>query len=151
MDAKKYIEKLHLEPHPEGGYFKQVYGNENGETKAISTIYYMLTDANFSAFHRLHNMTEIWYFHAGEPLNIYVIDRQGELTVHHLYANGEIQVVIEPEQWFAAEIPTHKGFCLVGCAVAPAFTFNNFELGTREQLVADYPQHADLISRLTRE
>lgn len=151
MDAKKYIEKLNLEPHPEGGYFKQVYGNGNGETKAISTIYYMLTDANFSAFHRLHGMTEIWYFHAGEPLNIYVIDKQGELTVHHLYANGEMQVVIEPEQWFAAEIPTRKGFCLVGCAVAPAFTFNNFELANRQQLTADYPQHADLISRLTRE
>lgn len=74
-------------------------------------------------------MVEIWYYHAGERLNIYVIDQNGELKVHHLFANNEMQVVIEPEQWFAAEISTKNGFTLVGCAVAPAFRFENFELG----------------------
>lgn len=148
MDAIKYIEKLGLEPHPEGGFFKQVYGNDATETKAVSTIYYMLTDSHISAFHRLHDMTEIWYYHAGERLNLYVINKDGELVVHHLFANNEMQVVIEPGQWFAAEIPTRHGFCLVGCSVTPAFTYEKFELAKREELLQAFPQHAELIERM---
>lgn len=149
MDAKKYIEKLQLEPHPEGGYYKQVFGNDETGIKDLSTIYYMLTNDDISAFHCLHGMTEIWYYHAGERLNLYVIDTDGTLTVHHLFANNEMQVVIQPEQWFAAEIPTKNGFCLTGCAVAPAFQFENFELGKKAQLIEKFPQHAELIERLT--
>lgn len=143
------IEKLQLEPHPEGGYYRQLYGNDGTGKKAISTIYYMLTGDDKSAFHRLHDVTEIWYYHAGEPLNIYVIDAEGHLTIHHLSPDGEMQVVIYPEQWFAAEIPSKKGFCLVGCAVAPAFSFENFELGQKDALRLQYPQYAELIERLS--
>ena len=148
MDAIKYVEKLGLEPHPEGGFFKQVYGNDETGEKAVSTIYYMLTDDNISAFHKLHGMTEIWYFHAGERLNLYVINQEGELVVHHLFANNEMQVVIEPEQWFAAEIPTKRGFCLVGCSVTPAFKYENFELAKKDELIEEFPQHAELIERM---
>lgn len=151
MDAKAYIEKLQLEPHPEGGYYRQVFGNDASGKKDVSTIYYMLTDSDMSAFHCLHAMTEIWYYHAGEPLNIYVIDPDGKLTVHNLSPDGEMQVVIHPEQWFAADIPSKEGFCLVGCAVAPAFTFENFELGRKEELLQRFPQHAEVIQKLCRE
>jgi len=58
-----------------------------------------------------------------------------------------MQVIIQPEQWFAAEIPSKKGFCLVGCAVAPAFSFENFELGEKDTLMQQFPQHAELIAR----
>ena len=148
MDAKAYIEKLQLEPHPEGGYYRQVFGNDSAGKKDISTIYYMLTDSDMSAFHRLHEMTEIWYYHAGSPLNIYVIDTDGKLIVHNLSPDGEMQVVIHPEQWFAADIPSKEGFCLVGCAVAPAFTFENFELGRKDELLKQFPQHSEVIGRL---
>lgn len=150
MDAKDYIQKLGLAPHPEGGWYRQVYGNDENGEKQISTIYYMLCDEDFSAFHRLHNMVEIWYHHAGEPLDIHVISTNGELTLHRLAADAEMQVVIEPEQWFAAELPGKKGFSLVGCAVAPAFTFGNFELAKKEDLVRTYPQHKVLIERMCR-
>jgi hypothetical protein len=60
-----------------------------------------------------------------------------------------MQVVILPEQWFAAELPSKKGYCLVGCAVAPAFSFENFELGQKEALMQQFPQYAELIERLT--
>ena len=151
MEANEYIQKLKLEPHPEGGYYRQVFGNDASGKKDISTIYYMLTDSDMSAFHRLHEMTEIWYYHAGEPLNIYVIDTDGKLIVHNLSPDGEMQVVIHPEQWFAADIPSKEGFCLVGCAVAPAFTFENFELGRKEELLQRFPQHAEVIQKLCRE
>ncbi len=147
-EYQSIIEKLQLEPHPEGGYYRQIFGNDDSGKKDISTIYYMLTDSDISAFHRLHGVTEIWYYHAGKPLNIYVIDTDGNLTVHHLSPDGEMQVVIHPEQWFAAEIPSKTGFCLVGCAVAPAFSFENFELGRKETLLNQFPQHAELIERL---
>lgn len=147
-DYQKIIEKLQMEPHPEGGCFRQLYGNDASGKKDISTIYYMLTDSDISAFHRLHGVTEIWYYHAGEPINIYVIDTDGNLTVHALSPDGEMQVIILPEQWFAAEIPSKKGYCLMGCAVAPAFSFENFELGQKEALMQQFPQYAELITRL---
>lgn len=142
------ITELQLQPHPEGGYYKQLFGNDATGEKAISTIYYMLEDDNISAFHRLHDVVEIWYYHAGEPLNIYVIAPDGTLTVHRLAPDAEMQVIIEPEHWFAAEIPSHKGFTLVGCAVAPAFKFDNFELADTARLCQQYPQHKELIARL---
>ena len=148
-ECKSIIETLQLEPHPEGGYYRQLYGNDGTGKKDISTIYYMLTGNDKSAFHRLHGMTEIWYHHAGEPLNLYVINAEGFLTVHKLSPEGEMQVIVLPEQWFAAEIPSKKGFCLVGCAVAPAFSFENFELGHKDTLMQQFPQHAELIERLT--
>ena len=147
---RKTIEKLQLEPHPEGGYYRQLFGNDADGKKDISTIYYMLTESDISAFHRLHGVTEIWYHHAGAPLDLYVIDAEGNLTVHNLSPDDEMQVVILPEQWFAAEIPSKKGFCLVGCAVAPAFSFENFELGHKDALLQQFPQYADIIERLTR-
>ena len=147
-ENQNLIEKLQLEPHPEGGYYRQLYGDDSSGKKDISTIYYMLTDSDISAFHRLHGVTEIWYYHAGESLNIYVIDVKGNLNVHHLSPEDEMQVVIQPEQWFAAEIPSKKGFCLVGCAVAPAFSFENFELGEKDTLMQQFPQHAELIARI---
>lgn len=148
--AKHYIDKLGLEPHPEGGYYCQLYGNDASGKKDVSTIYYMLTANDTSAFHRLHGVVEIWYYHAGEPLNLYVIDTEGNLTIHNLSPDGEMQVVIQPEEWFAAEIPSKNGFCVVGCAVAPAFTFENFELAKKEDLLHDFPQHKVLIERMCR-
>lgn len=144
----EWINKLQLQPHPEGGYYKQLYGNDATGTKPISTIYYMLENDDISAFHRLHDVVEIWYYHAGEALNIYVIAPDGTLTVHRLAPDAEIQVIIQPEHWFAAEIPSQQGFSLVGCAVAPAFKFENFELANKEDLLQQYPQHRELIERL---
>ncbi len=151
ITEQDYIRQLGLQPHPEGGYYRQLYGNDNTGTKDISTIYYMLTAKDISAFHCLHGVVEIWYYHAGRALNIYVIDADGILHTHKLSPQGEMQVIIYPGQWFAAEIPSHEEFSLVGCAVAPAFTFDNFELGHRCNLVKAYPQHAALIERLSVE
>ena len=151
MDATEYIQKLGLIPHPEGGYYRQLFGNDETGEKPVSTIYYMLTANDISAFHRLHNMVEIWYFHAGEPLNIYVINPDGTLTIHQLSEQNEMQVIIQPEQWFAADIPSKRGYCLVGCAVSPAFRFENFELAKKDELLKLYPQHGELIERMCKE
>ena len=95
-------------------------------------------------------MVEIWYYHAGNPLDIHVISPEGDLSTNRLSSDGELQVVIEPESWFAAELPDKQGFSLVGCAVAPAFTFENFELAKKDELLQTFPQHKQLIERLCR-
>ena len=145
MDKDCIIEKYGLEPHPEGGFFRRLYADSG-----LSTIYYLLADSDFSAFHRLNGMTEIWYYHEGAPLLIYVIEGDGSLAVHRLSPLDEMQVVIRSGQWFAAEVEEQRGFCLVGCAVSPAFDYSGFELARRDLLLSLYPQHARLINRLCR-
>jgi len=148
MTKADYIEKLQLEPHPEGGYYRQIFGNDASGKKDISTIYYMLSDNEISSFHRLHGVVEIWYFHAGEELTIYQIQPDGRLDIRTLSPQSDMQIVIQPEVWFAAEIRGKKGFTLVGCAVAPAFSFDNFELADGQRLSETYPHLKVLIERM---
>jgi len=70
-----WIEKFGLMKHPEGGYYKQTFRSENivtlsGKTthSAGSSIYYLLKSpsaGDFSAWHRLNNLEETWYYHTG--------------------------------------------------------------------------------------
>lgn len=152
MNATDWIKHLDLQSHPEGGYYKEVFRSEKkieGDKSSMTSIYYLLENDNKSAFHRLAS-PEVWYYHAGYPLMLYVIHPDGTLNTHLMVGNptGEQQVAIEPGCWFAAEIPSHFGYALVSCAVAPAFTFDDFELGTYEDLVKLYPQHEVLLKRL---
>ena len=81
---------------------------------------------------------------------LYVIHPDGRLVTHLMNTDisGEQQVAIEPGCWFAAELPSHFGYALVSCAVAPAFTFDNFELGTFDELSKLFPEHEEVLRRL---
>ena len=76
-DSSYWIEKLNMSPHPEGGYFKEVYRPDKwkpipgypSDRRVLTTIYYLLEEADFSAFHRIQS-PESWFFHKGEPLHI---------------------------------------------------------------------------------
>ena len=86
-NARYWIERLRLEAHPEGGYFRQTYKAElvlpkaalpagfTGARAASTAIYFLLEGKNFSAFHRLRS-DELWHFYAGEPLLVQC-DRSG--------------------------------------------------------------------------
>ena len=164
-DARFWIEKLGLTPHPEGGYFRQTYKSDlliereallgfSGARVASTAIYFLIEGGNFSAFHRLRS-DEIWHFYAGSPLMVNVIDPSGARSALFLGCNPEVgQVfhgVVRAGCWFASHVSDWKGWALVGCTVAPGFEFEDFEVGRREQLVVDFPQHADIIRKLTRE
>ena len=154
MEAKEIINNLGLLPHPEGGYYKRVFCSENKYIDGkylMSSIYYLLEKEDFSAFHRL-NSVEVWFFHIGEPINIYILSKEGKLEIHSLSSqiNDNFQLAIEPDTWFAAEIPSKKGYSLVSCAVSPEFSFNNFELANKEELLKEYPQYQSIINKLTR-
>ena len=164
-DASYWIEKLQLDSHPEGGYFRQTYKAElrlpksalpagfTGARAASTAIYFLLEAKTFSAFHRLRS-DELWHFYAGAPLLVHVIDPEGKYSTILLGSDPEpgqgLQAVVRAGCWFASHVADWKSFALVGCTVAPGFDFDDFEMGKREELVARYPQHRELLERLTR-
>ncbi len=169
MTADQWIERLRLERHPEGGWFRQTYRSEEMASPAglpsrfdvphpLSTaIYFLLRGDEVSALHRL-KADEVWHFYDGVPLTLHLIAPDG--TASHIQLGaGCFQVVVPAGHWFGAtlgpvdDVAEERGntrFALVGCTVAPGFLFEDFELGDRATLVNQFPQHVALIARLTR-
>jgi len=158
--AAYWINHLQLQPHPEGGYYKEVFRSETEvmrppsllPKRACTSIYYSLEGEDFSGVHRIAS-DEIWYFHKGSPLHIHVIDENGEHQILELSddVNGNLSLVVKAGLWFAAEIPSKSGFTLVSCAVAPGFEFSEFEMALKEQITILYPQHSELFVKLCRQ
>jgi len=159
QSASYWISHLNLQPHPEGGYYKEVFRSEQqvirsgstDEKQACTSIYYLIEGTDFSGFHRIAS-DEIWYFHKGSPLAIHIIDEQGIYSWFEVSdtTTGSLSVAVRAGLWFAAEIPSGNGFSLVSCAVAPGFEFTEFEMASKQELMAIYPQHAGLLNRLCR-
>jgi uncharacterized protein len=155
------IERFRLAPHPEGGYYSETFRSADSvrrdglpdETRSASTaIYYMLCDGAYSAWHRIKS-DEVWHFYAGDPIDIHVINGNGELVTHRLgnalgAPDAVFQAVVLAGQWFAAELCDPSTFALVGCTVAPGFEFSEFELADVAALTKAYPQHEAVIRRL---
>jgi uncharacterized protein len=164
--AKYWIDKLGLEPHPEGGYFRQTYRSEVaiarealpvgfGGSRPVSTaICFLLEGENFSAFHRLRS-DELWHFYAGATVKVHVIEEGGgysEILLGRDAEAGEVfQAVVKAGCWFGSRVRDGKSWSLVGCTVAPGFDFEDFEMAPRDEFVRLYPQHREVIERLTRE
>ncbi len=165
-ELEEIIEKLDLKPHPEGGYFRETYRSlgeiksENldkaysGDRNFSTCIYFLLTSENLSAFHRI-KQDEIWHFYQGSPIKLHTISQTGE---HRSYIigndilNGETpQLIVNGGDWFAAEVINENDFSLVGCTVSPGFSFEDFELPARKDLVEIFPEHEELITKFTRE
>lgn len=165
MTAETLIDFYDLQPHPEGGFYKETYRSaetiaENslperftGDRSFSTAIFFLLEHDNFSAFHRISS-DELWHFYSGIALNIYIIHVTGKLELIRLgnnIGNGEVfQAVVPAGCWFASEPSDRKDFSFVGCTVAPGFDFADFELARKENLLETFPQHEELISRLCR-
>jgi uncharacterized protein len=163
--AGYWIRTLKLERHPEGGYFRQTYRSamtiareglpaEFAGARAASTaIYFLLEGENFSAFHRLRS-DEVWHFYVGAPLVVHAIEPDGKYFAVLLGNNPELgqsfQAVVPLGCWFATHVADWKSWALVGCTVAPEFEYEDFEIAKREELVRQFPQHREMIERLTR-
>ncbi len=153
--AQYYIEKLDMTPHVEGGYFKESviskdFFRENKEL--FSSIYFLLETGEVSHFHRLTS-DEMWYYHDGQALTIYMITPEGELITKQLgldVEKGEVPQILVPKGYIFGSCMNNDGFALVGCMVTPAFTFDDFELFKRDELLNMYPNLEDIIKKLTR-
>jgi len=131
MTADAIIEALGLKPHPEGGWFAETFRDSTGGGRGASTlIYFLLKAGERSHWHRLHTAVEVWHYYAGAPLKL-MQSGDGKTVETQLLGpdilKGERpQGVIPAGSWQAAE--TTGDFTLVGCTVAPGFTFEDFEL-----------------------
>ncbi|OGO16894.1 MAG: hypothetical protein A2Z14_01880 [Chloroflexi bacterium RBG_16_48_8] len=165
MDARYWIEALGLERHPEGGYYKQTYRSDEvihrtglperfpGPRFLSTSIYFLLPGKEVSHLHRIKS-DELWHYHLGSSLSIHRFDPDGKHKILHLGQDAErgdaFQAVVPAGCWFGAVVNDPDSFCLVGCTVAPGFDFEDFELGSREELLKLYPQHHEMIELLTR-
>jgi uncharacterized protein len=161
--VQELIEQYALLPHPEGGYYKETYRSSEiiskealpdrfaGERYYSSAIYFLLEQGNFSAFHRIQS-DECWHFYAGDTLWVHMISPDGQFTTVHLGNKpGTVyQYVVPAGYWFASETAPGGSFSFVGCTVAPAFDFTDFELADGNLLSQQFPQHGKLIQRLCR-
>ena len=159
------IEQYNLQPHPEGGWYKQTYKSDEqiaanalperfGAGRAFSTaIYFLLEQGNFSAFHRIKS-DECWHFYAGDALHIYIIRQSGELEIISLGNDPEkgqtFQYVVPANCWFASQPAPDSEYCFVGCTVSPGFEFADFELANATILSNEYPQHKEIVKELCR-
>lgn len=165
ITAEYWIKKLHLKAHPEGGYFRETYRSSDvleadqlperydAAHSFCTAIYYLLKGDQFSALHRLKT-DELWHFYTGSPLTLHIISESGEYAQIELGSNfdkGEVfQTVVPAGNWFGATVDDSSSFSLVGCTVAPGFDFSDFELGNSKALIKQFPQHREVIERLTR-
>ena len=145
-----------LTPHPEGGFFSEVFRSStlvthpiHGASRPASTaILFLLTPTSFSAFHRLRS-DEVWHYYGGDPVRLHLLSGLGVRSELEL-GPGNPFAVVPAESWQAARC-TGDRFSLCGCTVAPGFEFEDFELGSRSQLVAAFPDERNLIEAFTRE
>jgi hypothetical protein len=165
MTADDWMERLGLEPHPEGGAYRETYRSDlaidgaalperfDGTRDAAAHIYFLLPPGETSALHRIRQ-DEIWHVYAGGPATLHVLAPDGTYRAETLgrdVAAGEaLHAVVPAEAWFGATVEAEADAFLAGCTTAPAFDFADFELADRETLTARFPQHEDVIRRLTR-
>lgn len=149
--ARLLIEELGMRPHPEGGYYVEIYrsamavraGHPARVRSALTAIYSLFPAGSQSRWHRV-SADELWSHLQGDPLELVTWNPQsGALASHRLGAvNGKgarpLQVVAAGI-WQAAR-PLGE-YALVSCAVGPGFEFADFEIG------ADDPEHAELLRR----
>lgn len=162
--ARYWIDRLQLRPHPEGGFYKEVYRSEerisvNGlperygsPRSTFTSIYYLLRSGDLSRLHRLKS-DELWHFLDGEPLTVHIIRPDGAYsaaTLGRRFDLGErFQTLIEHGWWFGAVVDNPGSYSLLGCTVAPGFEFEDYEEGKCENLLHVYPQHKEIIEKLT--
>jgi predicted cupin superfamily sugar epimerase len=129
-DADTLIARLQLQPHPEGGHYRETFrdaGNASGRAHATA-IYFLLKAGEHSRWHRI-DAAEIWHWYAGAPLALQIAQdgRVEDFVLGNDFARGEQpQIVVPARAWQAAR--SLGAYTLVGCTVAPGFLFEHFEL-----------------------
>jgi uncharacterized protein len=165
MKIEELVKRLELLPHPEGGFYREIYRSEEkipgiglpdrffGDRNFATGIYFLIEKNNFSALHRIKS-DEIWHFYEGDALEVIEIDLKGNListVVGRDLNKGEVfQYTVKAGHWFGSRVKAGGNFSLVGCTVAPGFDFQDFEMAGRLKLISEYPQHRDMVEQLTR-
>lgn len=155
--AEEVARVLGLAPlEQEGGYFRRTLEGAvtgDGGRRAYSVIYSLITPEGFSALHRLAT-DEVWFFHAGDPLESLRLDADGRgswVRLAEAGAPGAVaQSLVPAGVWQGTRLAAGGRWALCSCVVVPEFRWTDFTLGKRATLAADYPAWADGIAALTR-
>ena len=166
MDAETIIRQLGLQPHPEGGFYRETYRSGEtiaaaalppryGKDRSLSTaIYYLLTPDSFSALHRLQS-DELFHFHLGDPVTMLQLhdDGRGETIIlgQDIAAGQQLQAVVPRSVWQGMFLNDRGRFALLSTTVSPGFDFADFEVGRRDALMRRYPSCMAMIERLTSD
>lgn len=162
--AADWIAALDLASHPEGGWYRETYRSLEvlppghlpprfGGPRAFSTaIYFLLRQGEVSALHRIRS-DEVWHLYAGGPLTLAMLHPGGRAALvrlgHDLTRGEAPQAVVPAGCWYGAWLDEGVRFALTGGTVAPGFDFGDFELGSRRALLAAFPDHREVVERLT--
>ncbi|OAQ41638.1 hypothetical protein A5893_00570 [Pedobacter psychrophilus] len=155
--AKYFIEKLGLQTHPEGGFYKETYRakeeveNEHGNKRNLTTaIYFLLENDNKSHFHKIKS-DELWFHQFGATLEILYIEKDELKTIYlgNDVENGEVlQATIPANTWFASRMKNYESFGLVSCTVSPGFDFADFEMAKKQELIKTHPQLSAVLEEM---
>jgi len=132
--AADIIARLQLQPHPEGGHYRETFRDQrcDAQGRAFSTaIYFLLARGERSHWHRI-DAVEVWHYYAGSALTLQIADDSGRrrIKLGADLAAGEVpQAIVPAHAWQAAE--STGDWTLVGCTVAPGFDFATFELAPK--------------------
>lgn len=130
MTADQIITQLDLQPHPEGGYYRQTWIAKNSGRPTGTCIYFLLKQGQSSHWHHV-DAVEIWHYYAGAPLILSMAATDAgpaqDLMLGPDLTTGQTPQLIVPEgHWQAAR--TTGAWTLVGCTVSPGFSFDGFTL-----------------------
>ena len=165
ISAQEIIELLGLKPlRVEGGYFLETYKCQeliprkalperyHGKRSFGTAIFYLLTPDTVSALHRLES-DEIFHFYLGDPVTMLQLHPDGSTNVvtlgHDIRSDQQLQVVVPRGTWQGSLLNEGGDFALLGCTVAPGFEYSDYESGSRGDLLKEYPEQEELITRLT--
>ena len=143
--AASLISALNLLPHPEGGYYGELYrsatvvepADGRGPRPALTTIYFLLTAEAVSRWHRVQS-DEVWHFYEGAPLNLWLASPDGDAVEQRRLGpleGNQRPVWTVPAGWWQAARST-GGYTLVGCTVGPGFDFADFVLAADRPSIA---------------
>jgi len=165
LEVHALVAALDLAPHPEGGFYRETYRAPievpaaalprhfaGGPRAAATSIYFLLGADDFSALHRIA-ADELWFFHAGHPLDVIgFLPGQSAPTTWTLGLppDGVPYALVPAGTLFGSRVRSGGRFALVSCVVAPGFDFRDFTMPDRQTLVSAFPDHAALVTSLTR-
>jgi len=165
LTAESIIRLLDLKPHPEGGYYREIYRSDEilppdalparylGPRSFSTGIYYLLTPGDRSVMHRVKS-DETFHFYMGDPAEILKLYPNGTGEVVEIGLDLEKGmapcVTIEKNVWQGQKLKEGGRFVLFGTTVSPGFEFEDFEFGDRALLQAEYPAFKERIEALTK-
>lgn len=123
-EADRLIELLALQPHPEGGHFRETFRDGNQGRAHSTAVYFLLKAGEVSRWHRV-DAAEVWHFYRGAPLELR-IGKQTYILGADIDEAQVPQIVVPAGAWQAAR--SLGDYTLVGCTVAPGFEFEHFEI-----------------------